>query len=620
MRSSDEAVVPRPRIEGQPARSHKRGHRTSAAGSANTDPAHGRARPSRYSRDGCELARGGGNACIDSRRIRAWLAPIGPGRPAVVQLATRHGQRHGERDVRGDSSSVAPIASTRGGARGAPILRPWIDSRRPRDATRPQPRTAPSALSSSPAVACCAHWLRGGNPLTPEASPVGRVWRQRRWHRATPRPTRSRRRTSRNSKSRGPITPAMSPTARPPWRQRRSRTRLILHDGTLYLCTPYDRVIALDATTGEERWIFDPEVETDDIYITACRGVSYWEDELAGEGSACRSRIVLGTLDARLIALDASSACRARASAAAEPSISLRASATARPGEYGVTSPPAIRERRHRHRREWSIDNRRVDAPGGVVRGFDARSGALALGVGSDSARRARNRRAIHARNDERLVGVLSADPALGLVYAPTGNTSPDYFGGHRQGLDYYSSSIVCARRQQPGEVRWHFQTVHHDIWDYDLPLATAALRLSVAERADPGSRTTKRRWDSSSSSIAERVNHCSDRGTPGAAGADRRRGPVCDPTLPAASERAAASAGAGHRRRCLRFHLLRPRQVPRADRERSLRRRLHATVDPGHDPLPRHDGRLELGKRFSRPTRAACSSSTCRSSRHTFA
>ncbi|NNL65037.1 MAG: PQQ-binding-like beta-propeller repeat protein, partial [Myxococcales bacterium] len=116
----------------------------------------------------------------------------------------------------------------------------------------------------------------------------------------------------------------------------------ILHGGTLYLCTPRNQVIALDAETGERRWRFDPEVDTTGIYVLACRGVSFWRDREAADGSACQRRIFSGTVDGRLFALDASTG-EPCADFGVNGAVDLREGiGDVAPGEYGVTSPPAL--------------------------------------------------------------------------------------------------------------------------------------------------------------------------------------------------------------------------------------------------------------------------------------
>jgi quinoprotein glucose dehydrogenase len=243
----------------------------------------------------------------------------------------------------------------------------------------------------------------------------------------------------------------------------------IVVDDTLYLCTPFNRVIALDASSGEERWSFDPEVDREGLYVVTCRGVASWVDSRASAGAVCRHRIFSGTLDARLLALDAETG-KPCADFGEGGAIDLRGGiGDVIPGDYGVTSPPTVVGDRV-ITGAMVLDNQRVDMPGGVVRAFDARSGAELwawdpVPPGTPEAAAGLRFR----RGTTNAWTAFSADPDLGLVYVPTGNTSADYYGGHRDGSDLYSSSVV-ALDVNSGEVVWHFQTVHHDVWDYDVP------------------------------------------------------------------------------------------------------------------------------------------------------
>jgi len=248
----------------------------------------------------------------------------------------------------------------------------------------------------------------------------------------------------------------------------------ILLDETLYYCSPVGRVIAVDAETGRERWSHDPQVDVSNFYVINCRGVSSWVDSAAEPGAVCARRILSGTLDARLLALDADTGrpCSGFGEAGA---VDLRAGiGDTQPGEYAVTSPPLVVGDLV-VTGSMVLDNRRRDAPGGVVRAFDARSGALVWGwdpvppqaeTGHGTA--GEDPRAWQ-RGTTNAWSILSADPERGLVFVPTGNTSPDYWGGHRGDLDHYSSSVV-ALDAATGRVVWRFQTVHHDVWDYDVP------------------------------------------------------------------------------------------------------------------------------------------------------
>ena len=240
----------------------------------------------------------------------------------------------------------------------------------------------------------------------------------------------------------------------------------IIFGDTMYICTPFNRVIALDPETGEERWSYDPKANLEGIYTLNCRGVSSWVDSRADEGEACARRIFTGTLDARLIALDAETGrpCRDFGEGG---TVDLKGGiGEVQPGEYGVTSPPLVVGDRI-VTGTMVLDNIRVDAPSGVVRSYSARTGQL-LWAWDSLPPGYLARDGGYERGSSNAWSILSADPERNLVYVPTGNTSPDYYGGHRDGRDHYSSSIV-ALDADSGKVVWSFQTVHHDIWDYDV-------------------------------------------------------------------------------------------------------------------------------------------------------
>ena len=251
----------------------------------------------------------------------------------------------------------------------------------------------------------------------------------------------------------------------------------LLVDETLYLCTPFNRVIALDPETGEERWSYDPGVDTGVWYANqmVCRGVAAWSDPQASANQSCSRRIFTGTNDARLIALDAVTGrpCQDFGEAG-QVRLAPAVGDLDWPGEYQVTSPPVVA-------RGVVIvgsavsDNRRTDAPSGVVRGFDARTGAELwawdLRPPSFVATAANTSDGGHALGTPNVWAPMSVDPARDLVFVPTGNPSPDYYrdAESNRALDHFGSSVV-ALRISTGEVVWRFQTVHHDVWDLDVP------------------------------------------------------------------------------------------------------------------------------------------------------
>lgn len=255
----------------------------------------------------------------------------------------------------------------------------------------------------------------------------------------------------------------------------------ILVGDALVLCTPRNQVVAVDAETGEERWRFDARPDLEGVYNPLCRGVAQARVEPRPRGDAiaatraetCAERVYTGTLDARLIALDAATG-RPCLDFGDEGTVDLlKGIGESRPGEYTMTSPPVVVDGIV-VTGAWVTDGQRVDAPGGVIRGWDARTGALVwawdpVPEGADpvTAEEA-EAGATYTRGTANAWSLLSADEALGLVYLPMGNAAPDHYGGERHGLGRYASAVV-ALDAQTGELRWDFQTVHHDVWDYDV-------------------------------------------------------------------------------------------------------------------------------------------------------
>jgi quinoprotein glucose dehydrogenase len=236
----------------------------------------------------------------------------------------------------------------------------------------------------------------------------------------------------------------------------------ILVDGTLYVSTPLGSVVALDPATGAVRWKFNGPVRFgyDDYGDFANRGVAAWTGGKSGD--RCGHRIFVATVNARLIALDARTGNPCE-DFGAHGTIDLTAGLKHRPAydwEYGVTSPPTVVGNLVIVGSSVA-DNHRTDAPDGVVRAFDARTGALRWSFNPLPA--ALNAGAANAWS------VFSVDVARDLVFVPVGSASPDFFGGERLGDNRYANSVV-ALRASTGRVVWAFQVVHHDVWDYDVP------------------------------------------------------------------------------------------------------------------------------------------------------
>jgi quinoprotein glucose dehydrogenase len=282
------------------------------------------------------------------------------------------------------------------------------------------------------------------------------------------------------------ITPANVSHLAPAWTYRTGdfarsddRTRFeatpLMVDGTLYLSTPFGRAIALDPATGRELWTYDAHTgDIGDYGDPASRGVSTWVDPLAKAGAPCRRRIYLPTLDARIIALDSRTGTPCR-DFGRNGVVSLRDNLRNAPSytaEYELTSPPAV-IRGLIVTGSAVADNNRTNAASGEVRAYDARTGALRWTWdpvphdSTDPAWKSWRGAMGHTTGAANAWSVIAADSARDLVFVPTGSASPDYYGGERLGDNRYANSIV-ALRASTGKVAWHFQTVHHDLWDYD--------------------------------------------------------------------------------------------------------------------------------------------------------
>ncbi len=266
------------------------------------------------------------------------------------------------------------------------------------------------------------------------------------------------------------------------WKTAFEATPLVV-DGTLYFPSPFGRVFALDPETGAQRWVHDTRLDRTGRYSeSTSRGVATWLDPQRADGDPCRRRILYATLDARLFALDARTG-EPCADFANGGFVDLRRGVGAeRLGEYEVTSPPAVIGERVVVGSAIA-DNQRTDAPSGVVRAFDVRTGAQLWafdpipGDPQDPAAKTWEGDSARRTGAANAWSILSVDEARDLVFIPTGSPSPDYYGGERKGDDRYANSVV-ALRGSTGQVVWSFQVVHHDLWDYDVPAQPVLVTL----------------------------------------------------------------------------------------------------------------------------------------------
>ena len=270
------------------------------------------------------------------------------------------------------------------------------------------------------------------------------------------------------------------------------QTTPILVDDRLVLCTPFSEVIALDPADGRELWRHDARVATDRRPANRynCRGVAAWRDPVpeaapptrSGADTACAVRIFVGTVDARLLALDARTGAPC-SGFGSQGEVRLDTGALAWPGEFQISSAPVVAN---------GVvivgsaigDNGRVDAPSGKVRAFDARSGRLLWTwdpVPRDPADPATSTwgEGWRQAGGANVWAPMSIDEKRGLVFLPTSSPSPDFYGGLRPGANRHADSVV-ALRVNDGTLVWTFQIVKHDVWDYDVPAQPTLARIDV--------------------------------------------------------------------------------------------------------------------------------------------
>ncbi|QNH13126.1 membrane-bound PQQ-dependent dehydrogenase, glucose/quinate/shikimate family [Xanthomonas sp. SI] len=259
---------------------------------------------------------------------------------------------------------------------------------------------------------------------------------------------------------------------------------------SLYLCTARNQLIALDAATGKQRWRYDPKVADKAIpYTAACRGVSYYEVPeatnapptpapgggvapvaLADQPRACRSRIIEGTLDGRLIAVDAASGkpCEDFGTHG-QVDITVGMGDTP-PGYVSINSPPTI-VRGVLVTGHQVLDGQQRYEPSGVIQGFDAVTGELrwAWDMTHPEWNGAPPPGQSWTRGTPNMWTSAAGDEQLGYVYLPMGNSAADYWSSSRTAPeDQYATSLV-ALDVTTGKPVWNFQTTHIDVWDYDL-------------------------------------------------------------------------------------------------------------------------------------------------------
>ena len=272
----------------------------------------------------------------------------------------------------------------------------------------------------------------------------------------------------------------------------------ILASGLLVVCSPFNKVSALDPLTGAQVWTYDPEIARVRYpNLANCRALAQWSDSKAATQlepvgqtvNACVNRLFMATNDARLIALDGlTGMVCAEFGSGGEIDLKAGVGQLSWAQEYQVSSPPAV---------VGDVvvvgsavaDNQRIDAPSGVVRGYDVRSGRLvwafdlappefdyATGLVSEAG---------YALGTPNVWSGFAVDQPRDMVFLPTGNPAPDYARNPGPDMAHYGSSVV-ALRGSTGELIWHFKTVERDFWDFDVPSIPSLVDLQLAGRSVP--------------------------------------------------------------------------------------------------------------------------------------
>jgi quinoprotein glucose dehydrogenase len=265
-------------------------------------------------------------------------------------------------------------------------------------------------------------------------------------------------------------------------------------DERLFLCTPHQDVIALNATTGVELWRYKPRIRPDlALQHLTCRGLSY-QPPHAGTSAAhdgatapCAAKLFMPTADGRLIALDPATGAVCTAFGQGGQVDLWAGMPNPRPGSYYSTSPVVVTARLVIVG-GTVLDNVSTQEQSGVIRAYDVDTGALVWNwdSGNPDVTTPLPAGQTYVVNSPNSWSISSVDEALGMVYVPMGNQPPDQWGGNRSpAVERYSSSVV-ALDLATGAVRWVFQTVHHDLWDYDVPAQPSLLDLRIAGETVP--------------------------------------------------------------------------------------------------------------------------------------
>ena len=239
----------------------------------------------------------------------------------------------------------------------------------------------------------------------------------------------------------------------------------------VYVCSATNNIIRLDPVTGKEVWHFKSGVEYKSVpYTAACRGLTYYESKVIPTGQACHSRIIVGTLDMRLLAVDTETGKACEGFGEHGQTNLMTGFGETVPSFVSITAPVSI-VRDTIVTSQQVRDNQRRWAPSGVTRGYDAETGKFkwAWDVNRPGKKGEPGPGEEYSRGTPNSWTASVGDEKLGLVYIPMGNSAADHYSAMRSPEENKVSSAVVALDAQTGDVRWVYQTVHKDVWDMDL-------------------------------------------------------------------------------------------------------------------------------------------------------
>jgi len=266
-------------------------------------------------------------------------------------------------------------------------------------------------------------------------------------------------------------------------------------NNALYLCSQHQVLFAVDAKTGTLLWSFDPKLKSNPTFQhMTCRGVSYHESAAGAVDTSgapaptdCPRKIFLPVNDGRMVAVNADTG-KPCESFANHGTLDLQEGMGIKTaGFYEPTSPPVVSDKILVVAGSI-IDNYSTEEPSGVIRGFDVHTGKLvwAWDSGNDNENELPSATHNYTNNSPNSWIAASYDPALGLVYLPMGVQTPDIWGGNRTpAAERYASALV-ALDINTGKRVWSYQTVHHDLWDMDLPAQPTLVDLHTADGIVP--------------------------------------------------------------------------------------------------------------------------------------